>query len=96
MRTKTKSILIISALIIMVVGTYGGMKEWIGASSVIADTKSDLANTNISDLMTSMNIFQLNDPEQSPDFSLMSLNGDQINLSEFEGKVVLMSFWATW
>jgi peroxiredoxin len=31
-----------------------------------------------------------------PDFTLPSLNGKSITLSELKGKVVLINFWATW
>lgn len=30
------------------------------------------------------------------DFALMSLDGDEVVLSELEGKYVLVNFWATW
>lgn len=32
----------------------------------------------------------------APDFSLESLNGEIVHLSDFRGKVVLLNFWATW
>ncbi len=32
----------------------------------------------------------------SPDFTLPDLDGNQINLSNYRGKVVLLNFWATW
>ncbi|RPI37923.1 MAG: TlpA family protein disulfide reductase [Nitrospiraceae bacterium] len=32
----------------------------------------------------------------APDFSLKDITGSTINLSEFENKVVLLEFWATW
>ena len=32
----------------------------------------------------------------APDFSVRTLEGKQIKLSEFKGKVVLLNFWATW
>ncbi|MFQ5960741.1 MAG: peroxiredoxin family protein [Candidatus Methylomirabilales bacterium] len=31
-----------------------------------------------------------------PDFTLPDLNGKQVSLSEYKGKVVLLNFWATW
>lgn len=36
--------------------------------------------------------------EQSvaPDFTLKSINGDNLRLSEFRGEVVLINFWASW
>lgn len=32
----------------------------------------------------------------APDFSLPDLNGGQLTLSAYRGKVVLLDFWATW
>jgi len=32
----------------------------------------------------------------APDFSLPALNGGQIELAKFRGKVVVLDFWATW
>jgi peroxiredoxin len=32
----------------------------------------------------------------APDFSLPELNGQQLQLSSYRGKVVLLDFWATW
>lgn len=34
--------------------------------------------------------------ERATDFTLRDINGKEVSLSDFEGKVVLMSFWATW
>jgi peroxiredoxin len=32
----------------------------------------------------------------APDFSLPSLGGKKVSLSDFKGKAVLLNFWATW
>lgn len=32
----------------------------------------------------------------APDFELLSMQGEQVKLSDFEGKPVLINFWATW
>jgi len=34
--------------------------------------------------------------KSAPAFSLKSLNGEKISLSDFRGKPVLVTFWATW
>ncbi len=36
------------------------------------------------------------DLAQAPDFSLKTLNGQEITLSGLRGKVILLDFWATW
>ena len=36
------------------------------------------------------------DTHGGPDFSLHSLDGDMISLSDFRGRLVLLNFWATW
>ena len=35
-------------------------------------------------------------PQRAPDFSLTTLDGTKITLSEMRGKVILLDFWATW
>jgi len=34
--------------------------------------------------------------QPAPDFSLASLDGKTLKLSDFHGKAVLLNFWATW
>lgn len=34
--------------------------------------------------------------QNAPDFNLKDINGEQVSLSSFKGKVVLLNFWATW
>lgn len=36
------------------------------------------------------------DREPAPDFSLPGANGAAVQLSRYQGKVVLLDFWATW
>jgi peroxiredoxin len=32
----------------------------------------------------------------APDFTLLDMQGRQVSLSQFRGKVVILNFWATW
>ena len=34
--------------------------------------------------------------KQAPDFTLMTLDGTEVSLSQFRGQPVLINFWATW
>ena len=35
-------------------------------------------------------------PEQAPDWTLESIAGEEISLSDFRGQTVVLNFWATW
>lgn len=43
-----------------------------------------------------VNTNQENKPTASQDFTLKDLEGHDVSLSQFKGKVVLVNFWATW
>ncbi|NQV15421.1 TlpA family protein disulfide reductase [bacterium] len=34
--------------------------------------------------------------KMAPDFTLTDTNGEEISLSDFKGKVIIVDFWATW
>jgi len=38
----------------------------------------------------------VNNPQPAPDFALQDLNGKMISSADWEGKVILLNFWATW
>ena len=34
--------------------------------------------------------------KESPDFTLLNLSGEEVSLSDYRGKTVMINFWATW
>lgn len=38
----------------------------------------------------------LQESEQAPDFTLQTLEGERVDLSDYRGQGVLINFWATW
>ena len=64
------------------------------ASSKIHEKSSpltaDVAHSGNSSLV------ELPNPTEAVDFSLENINGELVSLSDYRGKVVLLSFWATW
>ncbi|MFQ5835875.1 MAG: TlpA family protein disulfide reductase [bacterium] len=38
----------------------------------------------------------MNSPVKAPDFTLENLEGSQVSLKNFQGKVIFLNFWATW
>ena len=47
-------------------------------------------------LYTSVGIQRISPPVKAPDFTLKNLEGSEVSLNDFEGKVVFLNFWATW
>ena len=35
-------------------------------------------------------------PDQAPDWTLQNLDGERVSLRDFQGKTVVLNFWATW
>jgi hypothetical protein len=46
--------------------------------------------------MQLMGMMEINTTETAPDFTLESITGESVTLSQYRGKVVLLSYWTTW
>jgi peroxiredoxin len=53
--------------------------------------KNEEENQSDIDLQTGLEIGQ-----RSPNFRLINLNGEEVALSDYHGKKVILNFWATW
>jgi cytochrome oxidase Cu insertion factor (SCO1/SenC/PrrC family) len=48
------------------------------------------------DYLTEMGMVKANQMIDAPDFLLPDLEGNKRRLSDFQGKFVMLNFWATW
>jgi cytochrome oxidase Cu insertion factor (SCO1/SenC/PrrC family) len=58
--------------------------------------KTSDSHATIAELMAEMDIQHIIKPVKAPDFELLSVKGEKVSLGQYRGKVVLLSFWATW
>ena len=57
---------------------------------------SPTVSSSLPDMLASLNIQSFTETKKAPEFELTSLEGGKISLSQFHGKAVMLSFWATW
>ncbi len=62
-----------------------GLVLWAGPA--LAADESFFAN---------LQLVRFKTPVDVPNFALPDVSGERVNFGDFEGKVVLMNFWATW
>jgi cytochrome oxidase Cu insertion factor (SCO1/SenC/PrrC family) len=91
-----KKLYILAFVLILLIGLFTGLRFLGGTTTAISlPEKSQIALT-VPGLMEAMNIRRIDGEQFAPDFRLKSLDGEWIQLSNFRGQVVLLSFWATW
>lgn len=68
------------------------------SGSQTADTSATEFDSQTAELPEQTEQAESSEKEKSPatDFAVTLLNGDTVNLSDYQGKKVLLNFWATW
>jgi len=83
---KNIGLLIVVLLVVAMIGTY--VKQQI-------DKDREIETTSLGKEMDERKI-GLKNGDPPPDFTLTSLDGKDVTLSELRGKKVVLNFWATW
>ena len=71
----------------------------IGAMTVFAADEAktgDEVPSTVQDSLMGLGFQVFTTPVVAPDFTLKVLDGEEVALSDFRGKTVLLNFWATW
>jgi len=56
---------------------------------------SDSAS-RVTELLDAMKMYRFGSVQEAPSFELLSVTGEKVSLNQYRGKVVFLSFWATW
>ncbi|MGE7622522.1 peroxiredoxin family protein [Viridibacillus sp. NPDC096237] len=87
MKKKIFALLLIAAMIGFAVTNFVKTK-------VTEEQKVDMRSTIVEDKLGVKNGLAVG--ELAPDFELETLDGKKVKLSDFQGKKVILNFWATW
>ena len=94
MKNNIKWIIIAVAFVVFIGGAtilYNNLSKDFGGDKLL---------TNTSEAQNTENAQQDNSNEsekiKAPDFTVLDYEGNEVKLSDFEGKPVVLNFWATW
>ena len=48
------------------------------------------------DVFDALKLNRLEDPVDVPDFTLPSLDGKEMKISDYKGNIIFLNFWTTW
>lgn len=86
----------IAAVIVLVIAGVFVQREVLGDDDIEVPIGTDGGETTTVEvgLLDDRSSVGVGDP--APDFLLTVLNGDPVKLSDFQGKTVVLNFWASW
>ena len=99
MKSNIRYIFFIIVLLSLMAGMYAcrdeqkDKPEALSGESAPVKTSRD---SRIAELMASLSMYEFAEPVSAPDIELPSVKGRTVSLAEYRGKVLLVSFWATW
>ncbi|MHC1738949.1 MAG: TlpA family protein disulfide reductase [Ignavibacteriaceae bacterium] len=64
--------------------------------SIMACDSKEQNNGKLTEEISSLEMEKNTSDTKAPEFSLVSVDGKTVKLSDFKGKIVIVDFWATW
>lgn len=112
MEKKNSSKIIIIVLALVLIGSIAGVLVYYGGTGnkdtgndklpedkVIVenpDSNDEVEGNEKSDSESEDEYVDIAVGKESPDFTLLNLSGEEVSLSDYRGKIVMINFWATW
>jgi peroxiredoxin len=91
MKNSVKWIIIAISLVVLIGGAtilYNNLTEDFGGDSLLQNTTEANSNSNENS--------QTDEKIKAPDFTVLDYDGNEVKLSDYKGKPVVLNFWATW
>ena len=91
MKNNVKWIIIAISLVVLIGGAtilYNNLTEDFGGDSLLQNTTEANSNSNENS--------QTDEKIKAPDFTVLDYDGNEVKLSDYKGKPVVLNFWATW
>lgn len=94
---KLKILAVLMAVIVLLVGCSSGkVEENKQPETIENDEQVSKEQTVVEAPVDEVSSTEIAKNKPAPDFTLMNLSGEEVSLSDYKGKVVLINFWATW
>jgi hypothetical protein len=96
LKNKVYISILITLLVASIFACQNSQPENASQTDQPVKTNDQADNSAIAELITSLDMHYFTDPVKAPEFELASVKGGRVSLSQHNGNVVFLSFWATW
>lgn len=93
---KKRSYIVLLVFVVLCFMLSGCQQERQEPLSGVNQSSGPGSESQIAELLNAMNMYGFETLQEAPSFELYSVYGEEVSLRQFRGKVVLLSFWASW